>query len=196
MDQEILMENWKPKSKKNVKRDDKAYSMCRETTIVELERLLDIYRNTVFEDDMRARLYRDNIDHWIRRYHKYAIQGNIKSHYRQRNVSMASEDTIFEHVIPAANIRDMLIDEVITINQALNAPTCRISRYHNNLLNQRSLHDNNPNARYFFRRYITGMTENINGVDTVPEFETFNGQPITNLNTWSFKDHCTFFGIA
>ena len=191
----LLMEAWRPKPKKRVQRNDAAYQQCYETTYHELERLLDIYKNTVFEEDMRARLYRDSMDHHIRRYHDYAIKGNIKSHYRQRGVSMANEDSIFEHTIPEGAVRDMLIDEVITINQALNVPTCRVSRYHNQLLNQRSLHDNNPEPWLFFRRYVNGMSETVNNKVLVPEFETYNGQLITDLNTWSFGDHCTMFGI-
>jgi hypothetical protein len=190
-----LMEAWRPKTKKRVQRNDESYRQCYETTVFELERLLDIYKNTVFEEDMRARLYRDNMDHWIRRYHDYAIRGNIKSHYRQRNVSMANEDSIFEHTIPEGVLRDMLIDEVITINQALNAPTCRISRTHDKMLRERSLHDNNPEPWFPFKRYVNGMVETVNGQSVVPEFETYNGQLITNLNTWSFGDHCSFFGI-
>lgn len=190
-----LMEAWRPKTKKRVQRNDEAYQQCYETTVFELERLLDIYKNTVFEENMRARLYRDSIDHHIRRYHDYAIRGNIKSHYRQRGVSMAPEDSIFEHTIPEGVLRDMLIDEVITINQALNSPTCRISRYHDKMLRERSLHDNNPEPWFFFRRYVNGMFETVNGQFVVPEFETYNGQLITDLSTWSFGDHCTFFNI-
>jgi hypothetical protein len=190
-----LMEAWRPKTKKRVQRNDESYRQCYETTVFELERLLDIYKNTVFEEDMRARLYRDYIDLSIRRYHDYAIKGKIKSHYRQRGVSMANEDSIFEHTIPEGVIRDMLIDEVITINQALNSPTCRVSRTHDRMLRDRSLHDNNPDPWFFFRRYINGMSETVNGQLVVPEFETYNGQVITILDSWSFSDHLQFFGI-
>jgi len=39
------------------------------------------------------------------------------------------------------------------------------------------------------------MSETVNNKVLVPEFETYNGQLITDLNTWSFGDHCTMFGI-
>lgn len=190
-----LMEAWRPKTRKRVQRNDESYKQCHETTAFELERLLDIYKNTVFDEDMRARLYRDYIDRTIRRYHDYAIKGKIKSHYRQRNVSMANEDSIFEHTIPEGVIRDMLIDEVITINQALNSPTCRVSRTHDRMLSDRGLHDNNPEPWFPFRRYVNGMSETVNGQLVMPEFETYNGQLITDLNTWSFGNHCSFFDI-
>lgn len=185
----ILVESWKPKKKKMVKRDDIAYQQCLEETTQALERLLEEYRTTVFEEDMRARLKRDAMDHWIRRYHKYAIQGKIKSHYKQRGVSMAPEDCIFEHVIPEGQARDMLIDGALTIVQALNIPTCRISRVHNKMLNDRGMHDHNTEPYYPFKRYVQGMQDAI-------EIETYNGQVISNLNTWTLDDHFKQFNIG
>ena len=182
-----LVEGWKPKTKKTVQRNDGSYAQCLETTTAELERLVELYRNTVFEEDMRARLMRDSIDHHIRRYHKYAIQGKIKSHYNQRGVSMAPADCIFEHVIPAGQVRDMLIDGALTINQALNVPTCRVSRDSNKKLNDLGLHDHNANPFYPFRRYQSAMGTAL--------FETYNGQAIPNLETWSLADHFKQFNV-
>lgn len=181
------MQNMRGKKYVNVKRNDKAYEQALTTTTEELERLVNLYQTTVAEDDMRARLLRDSIDHWIRRYHKYAIQGKIKSHYHQRGVSLAAEDCIFEHVIPASTIRDKLIASELTINQALNVPTCRVSREVDGQLRQKGLHDSTPDGWFFFKRYLLA-DPNI-GIDT------YNGQPVTNLNTWTLQDHFDFFGI-
>jgi hypothetical protein len=197
---DILEQNLKeirPKRKSNVKRNDKSYADCLTTTTSELERLLELYRTTVFDEDMRARLLRDSIDHHIRRYHGYAIQGKINSHYHQRGVSLKAEDTIFEHVIPAAQVRDLLIENKLSINQALNVPTCRVSRKGNSLLNARGMHDRNIDPWNFFKRYKTGMTESdYNGNTVFPEFEAYNGQRIPNLDTWTLRDHFNFFGIV
>lgn len=190
-----LVESWQPKRKKTVQRNNSAYEQCLETTTQELERLLDLYRTTVFEEDMRARLLRDSIDHHIRRYHKYAIQGSIKSHYKQKGVSMAPKDCIFEHVIPAGQVRDMLIDQALTINQALNVPTCRVSKADNKRLNDLGLHKDNPEPYYPFRRYKTAMTQTIKKKEIVPEFETYNGQPIADLDNWTLDDHFKAFDI-
>jgi hypothetical protein len=190
-----LVESWVAKNKKTVKRNDLSYQQAVETTTAELERLLDLYRNTVFEEDMRARLLRDSIDHHIRRYHKYTIQGSIKSHYKQKNVSMDPKDCIFEHVIPAGQVRDMLIDQAITINQALNVPTCRVSKADNKRLNDLGLHKNNPEPYYPFRRYKTAMACTVNKKEVVPEFETYNGQAILDLHTWTLDDHFKQFNI-
>jgi hypothetical protein len=147
------MQDLKQRRKANVKRNDKAYAQALSTVTEELERLLEIYRTSVFEDDMRARLYRDMIDFLLRRYHKYAIQGKIKSHYHQKGVSLKPEDTIFEHVIPAATVRDKLIEGTLSINQALNVPTCRIARITDLALRRKGLHDNTPDGWFFFKRY-------------------------------------------
>lgn len=194
---EQALKEHRPKRKANVKRNDKAYIDCLITTTVELDRLLELYRTTVFEEDMRARLLRDSIDHHIRRYHGYAIQGKIKSHYHQRGVSLAAKDTIFEHVIPASQVRDCLIEDKLSINQALNVPTCRVSRAGNNLLNARGMHDRNTNPWHFFKRYKVGMSDLDQDGNTIfPEFETYNGQPIQDLDTWTLRDHYNFFGIV
>lgn len=182
------MQNMRGKKYVNVKRNDKAYADCLDTTTMELERLVDLYRTTVVEDDMRARLYRDDIDHWIRRYHKYAIQGKIKSHYHQRGVSLAAKDCIFEHVIPASTVRDKLIAGDLTINQALNVPTCRVSRNVDTLLRKKGLHDNTPDGWFFFKRYKIALDD--------IEIETYNGQPVKDLDTWTLQDHFDFFGVV
>jgi len=182
------MQNMRVKKYVNVKRNDKAYEQALSTATEELERLLDLYRNTVIEDDMRARLLRDSIDHWIRRYHKYAIQGKIKSHYHQRGVSLSAKDCIFEHVIPASTVRDKLIAGELSINQALNVPTCRVSRKVDSLLRQKGLHDSTPDGWFFFKRYkIT-----LDGI----AIETYNGQPIVDLDNFTLENHFKLFVIA
>ena len=186
-----LIEGYKKRSRNHgVKRNDESYKQCLEFTESELERLLKMYEG-MLEEDMLDRLIRDSIDHHIRRYHKYAIQGSIKSHYKQKGASMASADCIFEHVIPAGQVRDMLIDQKLTINQALNVPTCRVSRKNNKLLNEQGLHDSNNTPYYPFRRYVTGMSKK--GV--APEFEAYNGKTIDDLANWTLDDHWKLFDI-
>ena len=182
------MQNMRGKKYVNVKRNDKAYDLALTTTTEELERLLDLYRTTIVEDDMRARLLRDSIDHWVRRYHKYAIQGKIKSHYHQRGVSLSAKDCIFEHVIPASTIRDKLIADELSINQALNVPTCRVSKTVDQALRDHSLHDSTPDGWIYFKRYQI-VAPNI-------EIETYHGRVIDNLGTWTLQDHFNLFGIV
>lgn len=182
------MQDMRARRKANVKRNDLAYEQALAITTEELYRLLIMYRETVFLEDMRARLLRDAMDHWIRRYQGYSIQGKIKSHYHQAGVSLAAKDTIFEHVIPAAVIRDKLIEGHLTINQALNVPTCRVARTTDAALRGKGLHDSTPNGWLFFQRYQAA----------VPDIgiETYNGQPIRDLDSWTLQDHYDFFGVT
>jgi hypothetical protein len=174
----------KPSRSRGVKRNDESYAQCLETTTSELERLVDMYRNTVFVEDMRARLLRDNIDKWIRRYHDYAIQGRIKSHYRE--VDVDEKDCVFEHIVPVSSLVDMLIQDRLTISQALNAPTCLIKKSSDVILKDNGLTKISPNIWFFFRRY---QILNSN-------FVTYNGQPMTNINNWSLDDHWKLFGVV
>lgn len=181
------MQDMRFRRKNSVKRNDQAYEQALILTVEELHRLLTLYRDTVFVEDMRARLLRDVMDHWIRRYQQYSIQGKIKSHYYQAGVSLAAKDTIFEHVIPAAVVRDKLIEGQLTINQALNVPTCRVARTTDAALRGKGLHDSTPNGWFFFQRYRAAVPD--------VEIETYNGQPIQNLDAWTLQDHYDFFGV-
>jgi hypothetical protein len=182
----------KPRRTAKVVRNEKAYSQCAETTVFELTRLVDIYKNTVFEEDMRARLYRDSMEKWIRRYHEYSIRGNFKSHYHQRGVSLNNSDVTFEHVIPVRQLLYYLLSGEMTIIQVLNAPTCRVSNASNKLLNDRGMHETNTDPWLFFKRYAVGCAVNGQSI----EVETYNGQVITDLTTWTLRDHYNFFGVV
>ena len=182
------MQNMRVKNYTRVKRNDKAYRQCEEWAVVALERLLKLYRNNVVEEDMQARLWRDDMDKAIRRYQEYAIQGRIKSHYIQSGVSLAAKDVTFEHVIPLCVVRDLLIDGKITIQQAINMPTCRVSKKVDKALREASLHDSTPDGWTFFKRYQL-IAPDI-------EIKTFNGKSIDNLDTWTLEDHYRFFNTV
>lgn len=176
-----VVESFVKKTYSKVKRNDRAYRDTHQITSSELQRLLTMYKDC-FEEDQTARLIRDSIDHWIRRYHDYAIRGDIGSHYRQ--LGTTSGNTVFEHVIPASEIRDMLIDGKLSVNQALNAPTCLLSKLDDVLLRKNGLGTSNPNRWFFFQRYTS--------LSTV--VTTYNGQAI-DLANWSLEDHYKFFNV-
>lgn len=180
---QTLVEGYKKRSRNHgVKRNDEAYAKCLEFTQSELTRLLTMY-SSMLEEDMTARLIRDSIDHHIRRYHGYAIEGSIGSHYRE--VGVVEKDSIFEHIIPASSVRDMLIEGRLTIKQALNTPTCLIKKSSDRKLTENGLVKSSPNNWKFFSRYAVMNAE----------FVTFNGQSISNLNEWTLEEHYKFFGI-
>lgn len=181
---QTLIEGYKKRSRNHgVKRNDESYKQCLEFTKSELERLLKMYEG-MLEEDMTARLMRDSIDHHIRRYHDYAVRGKIGSHYRE--VGVIESQSIFEHVIPASSVRDMLIEGRISINQALNTPTCLIKKSQDTKLRKNGLSNTSPNNWHFFQRYCVLNSE----------FTTNIGTSITNLDTWSLQDHNDYFQIT
>ena len=180
---QALVEGYQKRNYTKVKRDDDAYQETLDLTVSELQRLLDMYRMQ-FTENQTARLIRDSIDHWIRRYHDYCIQGRIGSHYRE--VGVDEKDSIFEHVIPASSVRDMLIEGRLTINQALNTPTCLIKKSSDKTLSSNGLVSTSPNNWFFFRRYSVLNSS----------FETYNGCPIVDINQHSLADHFKMFGIV
>ena len=97
-----------------VERNDASYRITEDFIRLEVERYVDMYRNLTTLDQ-RARLIRDAIDLLLRRGHGYCIEGSIGSHYRQVGVDV--DNCIFEHMIPQSRIRDLLIQDRISINQ-------------------------------------------------------------------------------
>ena len=108
-----------------VERNGLAYTQTQEFIEAELTRYLKMYRD-LQQVDQTARLIRDQIDGLLRRYHDYVIQGKIQAHYRQVGIT-SKKGNVFEHVIPARTVRNLLIAGRLTLEQALNSPTCLIT---------------------------------------------------------------------
>lgn len=166
-----------------VQRNKKSYQLTLDVVSSELERLLSLYESFHDQDLQALRLIRDGIDFWLRRYHSYVIQGSIGSHYQEIGVDM--NNCIFEHVIPAAKVRDMLLKKILTVKQALNAPTCVISKANDRILQLKGRVSSSPNYYHFFERY------NIFG-DT--KFKTHSGTEINEPHLWTLDDH--FFEVC
>jgi hypothetical protein len=163
-----------------VKRSAKTHSESLTLSVAELERLVSIYkqgRHTA----QTARLLRDSMDHWIRRYHGYVIEGGIGAHYTEVGVDL--KNCIFEHVIPAAKVRDMLIQGVLTPAQALNTPTCFISKPNDQLLREHKRVSSSPDYWQFFKRY--DIFDNV-------KFSTYNGVTVDQA-AWTLEDHFNYF---
>ena len=135
--------------------------------------------------DQRARLIRDGIDLYLRRGHGYSIEGSIGSHYRQVGVDI--KNCIFEHMIPQSRIRDLLIQDRISIRQAMNPPTCLISKENDVLLSKSGYNNKTPSYWHFFDRYTKTFDAT---------YETFNGQVIADPHDWTLWEHYKHFGIV
>lgn len=174
------IQNYEPRRYhlKKLAHTDENVRITRELTIAELQRLLDLY-HTHGREDQTARLWRDSMDHWIRRYHGYCVVDEIGSHYTEVGLEVKG---ILEHVIPLSNVRTMMINGKLTIEQALNAPMCRISREKDEILRTTGLVNRTPDLWLFFKRYK----------DLGIDIQDADGN-IIDLDTWTLEDHYTKF---
>jgi len=146
-----------------------------------LDRLVLEYHN-VENDQQLLREIRNDIDYYLRRYHEYCIKqrDGMKAHYHEVG---ADEDCDFEHLIPAARIRDLLLANVITVQQALNAPTVTLSRRKHELLKDAGWASHTPSMWLPFRRYSNVF---------LAEYITHDGT-IVEPNLWTLEQHYSYF---
>jgi hypothetical protein len=146
-----------------------------------LNRLVEEYK-TVKNDQQLLRELRNDMDYYLRRYHEYCIQqrDGMKAHYYEVG---ADEDCDFEHLIPAARIRDLLIAGSITTEQALNVPTVRLSRDKHKALKEAGWASKTPDMWLPFIRYSNVFTAT---------YQTHDGTDINPL-TWTLEDHYNYF---
>jgi hypothetical protein len=178
-----LVESFRKRTYKRVQRNEQSYKQTYDFTVGELERLLEMYKACI-EENQEARLIRDSMDHHIRRYHGYSIEGNFGGHYRQFGVD--EKNCVFEHIIPATNVLAMLIEGRLTVNQALNTPTCLITKADDVILRESGMGSSSPDNWYFFKRYKVLNSK----------FRTYNGIAIEDLDTFTLEDHFKLFGIV
>lgn len=125
---------------------------------------------------------RNDIDYHLRRYHVFCIQerNGMKAHYHENG---ADDECDFEHLIPAARLRDLLLANVITIEQAFNAPTVRLSRAKHIQLREAGWASKTPDMWLPFKRYSNVFSA---------EFQTHDGTPI-NPEIWTLEQHYNYF---
>jgi len=146
-----------------------------------LNRLVQDYA-TVVNDQQMLREIRNDIDTYLRRYHEYCIQqrDGMLAHYHEIG---ADDDCDFEHLIPAARIRDLLLAGAITVEQALNAPTVRLSRAKHMALKDAGWASKTPDMWLPFRRYSSVFSA---------EYATHDGTAVDPL-TWTLEKHYNYF---
>lgn len=146
-----------------------------------LECLVEEYTG-VRNDQQLLREIRNDIDYYLRRYHEYCIKqrDGMGAHYHEQG---ADADTDFEHLIPAARIRDLLLARVITVQQALNAPTVKLSRAKHAQLKDAGWASHTPDMWLPFRRYSQVFSA---------VYETHDGTVI-DPETWTLEKHFDYF---
>jgi hypothetical protein len=157
---------------------DATYKFCQS----EIMRYVEMYRRLNVEDQT-ARLIRDMIDVLLRRYHGYSIKENFGAHYSEKDLPHGTK-TEFEHVIPASVARDMLLFDRLTVEEALNIPTCKLSREKHKNLNSTKLGSTTPDIYWFWQRYqALGI-----------QLETHDGTKVDTA-TWNLDTHYEYFGV-
>jgi hypothetical protein len=146
-----------------------------------LQRLVDEYK-AVRNDQQLLRELRNDIDEKLRRYHEYCIKqrDGMGAHYHEVG---ADAETDFEHLIPAARIRDLLLAGVITVEQALNAPTVKLSRAKHAQLKEAGWASHTPDMWLPFRRYSQVFSA---------QFETHDGTAV-DPESWTLEQHFNYF---
>lgn len=146
-----------------------------------LQRLVQEY-HAVENNQQLLREIRNDIDYYLRRYHEYCIKqrDGMLAHYHEQG---ADDETDFEHLIPAARIRDLLLAQTISVTQALNAPTVRLSRAKHAQLKDAGWASSTPDMWLPFRRYSQVFDA---------KFETHDGTPI-DPETWTLQKHYKYF---
>ena len=163
------------------KRSPASYKTVAIHCSLHIDRLVKEYQ-TVINDQQRLREIRNDIDYYLRRYHKYCIEerDGMKAHYHEIG---ADAETDFEHLIPAARIRDLLLANSITTEQALNAPTVKLSRAKHMLLKDAGWASKTPNMWLPFTRYT-----NVFAAD----YQTHDGTAIDPAS-WTLEKHYEYF---
>lgn len=171
--------NFQEFSYTRVKRGNESYADTLHITKSELDRYVVLYREG--GNAQHLRLIRDAIDHWLRRYHGYSIRGSIGSHYKT-SMGVKAKNKIFEHVIPASKTRDMLLQGVLTTEQAINMPTCFVSKQQDISLNKSGRVSSSSNLWLFFERYNVFRDK----------ITTYDGTPV-DPETWTLEKHFEYF---
>jgi hypothetical protein len=163
------------------KRTPETYKTVARHCTSHLNRLVCEYQ-AVKNDQQWLREIRNDIDYYLRRYHEYCIQqrDGMKAHYHEVG---ADDDCDFEHLIPAARIRDLLLSNTISTEQALNAPTVRLSRTKHHELKEAGWASKTPDMWLPFRRYSNVF---------IASYETHDGKSI-DPETWTLEDHFNYF---
>lgn len=163
------------------RRSAETYRTVEKNCRQQLVRLVNDYR-TVENDQQLLREIRNDIDYYLRRYHKYCIEerDGMKAHYHEVG---ADAECDFEHLIPAARIRDLLIAGVISVEQALNSPTVRLSRAKHMALKDAGWASHTPDMWLPFKRYSNVFTT---------DYQTHDGTAV-DPETWTLEQHFKYF---
>ena len=167
-----------------VQRSGESYQATRQFTERVVTVAVRLYQR-IERLDQTARLIRDLIEWALRRYHGYAIKERIRAHYRDRSIQPhEKQNLVFEHVIPVRYVIGLLLLSRITVEQAMNPPTCTLRKADHDRLEDLHLGDTTPDVWNFWQRY-----DDL-GLDIV----THDGTAV-DQTTWTLGSHVQYFDI-
>jgi hypothetical protein len=175
-----LLEGWRPGNLPQVTRSGATYQQVINRTQRQLTDLVMEYHNQE-SYDQTTQMIREEIDETLRRYHKYCIRDHVGAHYRESDLPR-NHPVEFEHVIPIRVVRESLLAGRLTREQALNVPTCYLSREKHTKLNQIGMQYSTPCSYWFWQRYQK--------LDI--KIQTRNGDSV-DLGSWNLDDHFRYF---
>lgn len=144
------LKNWNNIEYEKVRRTETIYDETENYIREKLNSLVDEYSS--LGSLQEKRLCRDLIDYSLRRFHQYSVQQRFKAFYFE---SPQPDRIVFEHIIPASTLRDLLLDKQIDVHHALYPPIANISRNNDQKLREAGLVSINGNLYYPFKRYVT-----------------------------------------
>jgi hypothetical protein len=162
-----------------VVRNGQSYEQTRTWAVAGITRCLAELK-ALPAQDQAARLKRDELESYLVRYHNYCIKENIGAHYRE--VGATKKECDFEHVIPKAVARELMIYDLLTVEEALNIPTCLLRKKNHKLLNKKSA-STTPDIWDFWARYRNALKVKI---------ETHDGTPV-DMSVWNLVKHYEYF---
>jgi len=154
--QKLLKWQRAPKDKKISKRSQDLYAQTYQCLYNEVDRLVREYRNTPETSQQYRRLLRDALDSNVRRFHQYCIQQNNQfpvQHYVDAEAIEKGGPTVFEHVLPMSIARDLLIDDIFSIDQVFTIPTCTLCREKDKVLKDKGWNNDTPDIYHYWKRY-------------------------------------------
>jgi hypothetical protein len=176
------LEGFKPINYPRVERGGESYSQTEAFTRRVLRICVWAYKRLP-NTNQTARLVRDVIDFTLRRYQKYCIAEKIGGHYREVGIK-PGEKVDFEHVIPAAMARDLLLHDRLTITEAMNIPTCMVRKKNHKKLNSNKLAKTTPSLYNFWERYRILKIK----------VETHDGTAVS-MDSWTLDNHYKYFNV-
>lgn len=144
------LENWESIEYKRITRSPTTYAETENYIREKLKSLVDEYSS--LGSLQEKRLCRDLIDFSLRRFHQYSIQQQFKAFYFE---SPEPDKKVFEHIIPASTLRDLLLNEKIDVHHTLYPPIVIISKENDKKLRDAGLVKSNNDLWHPFKRYVT-----------------------------------------